>query len=318
MADTSWMRFISGQRCRTPVSPCPHNGQADNEENPYEAAGNLRIIPRPLAGFNQSSADFASDLLVREADRLQNNPSVDEMANTLRSIIMVAPTPPVLDPQHTSYVLHLIEGYGKLQSKISAKEREIAQLKAKREEDKENGKMLSADWSAQEARYKAEVKRLELIIQHVSGKGVEAVALARSGSLIRRGGLGREITTETVIPEQAPVEEESCQDEFNSTSPCKDMGIRGRRTSISSDSLDITAHLNAKTQLWRPRSENNLREPGRRARVGPRERYHGHLLSQLAPSHLRLSMGTPEPEQKEECDSNDEKCLFENDTGDSE
>jgi hypothetical protein len=151
MGDSGWMRLIPGQRCRTPVSPWLHNGQTDNEDIPQEAT-NLKITPRPLAGFNQSSADFAHEILVREADRLQNTPSVDEMADMLRTIIMVSPTPPVLDPQHTSYVLHLIEGYSKLRSKLSAREKEAAQLKAKQQEDREKSKMLFVDWSAQEAR----------------------------------------------------------------------------------------------------------------------------------------------------------------------
>lgn len=224
------MRLISGQRCRTPVSPWLHNGQPDNEDAITHEAASLKITPRPLAGFNQSSIDFANDILVREADRLQNTPSVDEMADMLRTIIMVSPTPPVLDPQYTSYVLHLVEGYSKLRSKVSAKEKEVAQLRVKQQEDGENGKMLLADWAAQEARYRAEIKRLELIIQQVSGKGVEAVALARSGSLIRKGGSGRAHAAEAATPEQVPAEEEFCQDESKSASPCKGSDIQGRRT----------------------------------------------------------------------------------------
>lgn len=240
MADSSWMRLISGQRCRTPVSPWLHSGQTDSEDAAHEST-NLKITPRPLAGFNQSSADFASDILVREADRLQNTPSVDQMADMLRTIIMISPTPPVLNPQHTSYVLHLVEGYGKLRSKLSAKDKEIAQLRAKQQEDREDGKMLSADWSAQEARYRGEIKRLELIIQKVSGKGVEAVALARSGSLIRKGGLGRaHHTAEAATPEQTPVEEEFCQDECKNTSPCKGTSIQGRRTCGLRENLTLS------------------------------------------------------------------------------
>lgn len=239
------MRLIPGQRCRTPVSPWLHNGQTDNEDNTNTAheAANLKIAPRPLAGFNQSSADFANDILVREADRLQNTPSVDEMADMLRTIIMVSPTPPVLDPQHTSYVLHLIEGYSKLRSKLSAKQKEVMQLKAKQQEDRESGKMLLADWSAQEARYRAEIKRLELIIQHVSGKGVEAVALARSGSLIRKGGSGRVHTAEAATPEQVPTEEDICQDECKSAFPGKGTDIQGRRTCEFGDSDFIKIDL---------------------------------------------------------------------------
>ncbi|UKZ69989.1 uncharacterized protein TrAtP1_010992 [Trichoderma atroviride] len=240
------------------------------------------------------------------------------MADVLRAIIMVSPTPPILDPQYTSYVLHLIEGYSKLRSKLSAKEKEVSQLKAKQQEDGEDSKMLFADWSAQEARYRAEIKRLELIIQQVSGNGVEAVALARSGSLIRKGGSGRAHATEAATPEQVPAEEEFCQDECKSASPCKGSDIQGRRTSMSSDALDITVRLNAKNQLWRHRSENNLREPSRRIRTGQREHCNGHLLSHLTPFHLRLNMDTPEPEPKEECDVDDEQRLHESDAGDSE
>ncbi|KAK1237512.1 hypothetical protein MKX08_003137 [Trichoderma sp. CBMAI-0020] len=318
MADSSWMRLMPGQRCRTPVSPWLHNGQPDNEDTiPHEAA-NLKLAPRPLAGFNQSSADFASDILVREADRLQDTPSVDEMADVLRTNIMVSPTPPILDPRYTSYVLHLVEGYSKLRSRLSAKEKEIAQLKAKQQEDREDSMMLFADWLAQEARYRAEIKRLELIIQQVSGKGVDAVALARSGSLIRKGEAGRALTTEAATPDQVPAEEDSFQDECKSTSPCKSTDIQGGRTSMSSDALDITARLNAKNQLWRHRSENNLREPSRRLRAGQREHCNGHLLLHLTPFHLRLNMDTLESEPKEECDLEDEQRLHESDTDDSE
>ncbi|KAH8127785.1 hypothetical protein FP744_10000352 [Trichoderma asperellum] len=228
MGDSSWMRLLPGQRCRTPVTPLLHYSQNDNEDT-HEAAA-LKITPRPLAGFNQSSADFANDILVREADRLQNTPSVDGMADMLRTIIMVSPTPPVLDPQYTSYVLHLIEGYSKLRNKLSTKEKEVAQLKAKQQEDRENGKILFAEWSAQEARYKAEIKRLEMIIQQVSGKGVEAVALARSGSLIRKGGPGRAHTAEAATSEQVSAEVEFCHDECKNASPCKVTDIQGRRT----------------------------------------------------------------------------------------
>lgn len=186
MADSGWMRLLPGQRCRTPSSPLTPYDPAAVEET-FEA-NHLRIAPRPLAGFYHAPADSGNDIIIKEADRLQHTPSVDEMADVLRTTIMVSSTPPTLGPQYTSYVLHLIEGYSKARIKLSKKEKEVVQLEATRQEDKERSKALVSDWATQEARYKAEIKRLELIIQKVSGKGVEAVALARSGSLIRRGG----------------------------------------------------------------------------------------------------------------------------------
>ncbi|KAL7943014.1 hypothetical protein V8C42DRAFT_331075 [Trichoderma barbatum] len=227
MADSSWMRLLPGQRCRTPVSPWTPYDQPGNEES-FES-NHLRIAPRPLAGFYHSPADSGNDILVREADRLQNAPSVDEMADMLRTAIMVSLTPPTLGPQYTSYVLHLIEGYSKVRVKLSKKEKEVVQLEETRQEDKERSKALVADWAAQEARYKAEIKRLELIIQRVSGKGVEAVALARSGSLIRRGGVDRGYIAEA---NEAVVDAgESRLDEHGLESPClPDKDCQGRRT----------------------------------------------------------------------------------------
>lgn len=84
------------------------------------------------------------------------------------------------------------------------------------------------------------------------------------------------------------------------------------------DPLDLTARLNIKRQLWRHRSENNLLEPSRRVKAGQREHCHGHPLSHLASSHLRITMGTPEPEPKEKCSSDGEQRLGESDEGDSE
>ncbi|KAM0251307.1 hypothetical protein ACHAQJ_008247 [Trichoderma viride] len=299
------------------MSPWIHYDQNGNEYG-LEAT-TPKATPRPLASFNQSSIDFGNDILVREADRLQNTPSVDEMADMLRTTIMISPTPPVLDPQYTSYVLHLIEGYGKVRNKLSTKEKEVVQLEAQRQEDKENSKTLVAEWSAQQTRYKSEIKRLELIIQQVSGKGVEAVALARSGSLVRRGGAGRGYVAEATTSERATVEE-FCHDESGSNSPYRGADSQSRRTSISSDTFDsTTTRFNpTKRQLWRHRSENNLLEPSRRVRAGQREHRHGQLLSHLASPHVRLVMGTPKLGTKEDCNSDDEERLVESDVGDSE
>lgn len=224
MADSGWMRLLPGQRCRTPSSPLTPYDPTGIEDT-FES-NHLRIAPRPLAGFYHSPADSGNDIIIKEADRLQHTPSVDEMADVLRTTIMVSSTPPTLGPQYTSYVLHLIEGYSKIRIKLSKKEKEVVQLEATRQEDKERSKALVSDWAAQEARYKAEIKRLELIIQKVSRKGVEAVALARSGSLIRRGGN----MTETSGFEGAD-SGESRFGEFDLETPClQGKGVQGRRT----------------------------------------------------------------------------------------
>ncbi|KAL7959183.1 hypothetical protein V8C34DRAFT_313505 [Trichoderma compactum] len=312
MADSGWMRLLPGQRCRTPVSPLTPYDPAGIEDT-FEAH-HLRIAPRPLAGFYHSSADSGNDILIKEADRLQNTPSVDEMADVLRTTIMVSSTPPTLGPQYTSYVLHLIEGYSKLRTKLSKKEKEVVQLEATRQEDKERSKALVSDWAAQEARYKAEIKRLELIIQKVSRKGVEAVALARSGSLIRRGGHMAEANGFEMADSG-----ESRFGEYDLESPClQGKGGQGRRTSSSSDTVDLAARLNTKRQLWRHRSENNLLEPSRKGRIGRGEHRHGQLLIHLTLPQRPFAPDTAKLEPDEGGGASCEERLIKSTTADAE
>lgn len=328
------MRLLPGQRCRTPSSPLtPYDSAAI--EDTFES-NHLRIAPRPLAGFYHSPADSGNDIIIKEADRLQHTPSVDDMADVLRTTIMVSSTPPTLGPQYTSYVLHLIEGYSKARIKLSKKEKEFVQLEAMRQEDKERSKALVSDWAAQEARYKAEIKRLELIIQKVSRKGVEAVALARSGSLIRRGGH----VAETNGFEMADPEESRFGEYDLETPSLHGKGGQGRRTcklwlnhrfpcletnlssiwllASSSDTVDLAARLNTKKQLWRHRSENNLLEPSRKGRIGRGEHRHGQLLLYSTLPQMPFTADTSEFEADGDGITPCEKRLIESVTADGE
>ncbi|PTB63576.1 hypothetical protein BBK36DRAFT_1126264 [Trichoderma citrinoviride] len=293
MGDSGWMRLLPGQRCRTPVSSSSsHQSPYDHHHHPLltsedsleSSSSNphhLRISPRPLVGFYHSASDADNDILVREADRLQNTPSVDEMADILRTAIMVAPTPPTLGPQYTSHVLHVIEGYSKLRTQLSRAERDVARLEAARQDDKERSKAHVAEWAAQEARFRAEVKRLELIIQKVSGRGVEAVALARSGSLIRRGAAAAAVADRGNLVDDNEVERE---DDFGLGPPRLQVEDgQGRRTSSFCDNFDTTARLNTTRQLWRHRSENNLLDPSRKGTISPNRRQDPVLLHPASP-----------------------------------
>lgn len=60
--------------------------------------------------------------------------------------------------------------------------------------------MVREDWMIREARYKVEIKRLELVIHDTSSIGLEAVALARSGSLVRGEARGKEKQSRLNVP----------------------------------------------------------------------------------------------------------------------
>ncbi|VUC34100.1 unnamed protein product [Clonostachys rosea] len=92
-----------------------------------------------------------------------------------------------LAPEYGSSILHLIEAYAAAKKEASKAQNELSQAAERRQKENEDFETLVTEWTIHEARYKAEIKRLEIIIHRTSGSGLEAVSMARSGSLIRRG-----------------------------------------------------------------------------------------------------------------------------------
>lgn len=127
------------------------------------------------------------DLFVREADRVAHNPSMDHIVDTLLAAVMSKPALEPLGPEYGSSILHLIEAYAAAKKEASKAQNELSQAVERRQKENDDFDTLVTEWTIHEARYKAEIKRLEVIIHRTSGSGLEAVSMARSGSLIRRG-----------------------------------------------------------------------------------------------------------------------------------
>jgi len=69
---------------------------------------------------------------------------------------------------------------------IRKAEAELKELKSLREKELEEFRGISEEWIKREKDYRAEIKRLELILAKESNDGVASVALARHGSLVNR------------------------------------------------------------------------------------------------------------------------------------
>lgn len=110
------------------------------------------------------------------------------MVEALRVAMMTQPAHEALDPTYNGCILHLIEDYSHLQVTLSGMKQQLIQAREDLQRENHDVANLTADWAVQEARYKAEVKRLELIIHRQSGNSLEAVMMARSGSLLRGRG----------------------------------------------------------------------------------------------------------------------------------
>ncbi|KAK0670867.1 hypothetical protein QBC41DRAFT_387714 [Cercophora samala] len=93
-----------------------------------------------------------------------------------------------LPVEYNSHVLVLLEGFGHLVEQLNKTQEELAELKNLREKEVEQFRGISEEWIQRENGYKAEIKRLELVLAKESKDGVASVALARHGSLINRSG----------------------------------------------------------------------------------------------------------------------------------
>jgi hypothetical protein len=152
----------------------------------------LTASPSPTAtGYASSVEDNAHQDAQASARRQQmntwHNPSLLQMIESLQAAMMskrdaLAPIP----VKYNSYVLAMIEGFAMLEQRLQAKESELADLKQLREKELEGFRGMSEEWIQREKDYKAEIKRLELVLAKESKGGVATVALARSDTLVDR------------------------------------------------------------------------------------------------------------------------------------
>ncbi|KAI1759724.1 hypothetical protein GGR53DRAFT_128572 [Hypoxylon sp. FL1150] len=183
MADFAWLRI--GQRPRTPSTPKP---PVPPERGPPRKPSHLSLktrtssSPDPLAGSSDTS------LLVRDQDRIWYNPSLDQMVEALQVELMSHGVMHPVPVHFNSYILHLIEGFVKAQERVRAVRAARAGAEQSLEKHLEHFKSVADEWLEREAQYKAEIKRLEVLLSRASSDGLEAVALARTNSVIDRSG----------------------------------------------------------------------------------------------------------------------------------
>ncbi|AEO62540.1 uncharacterized protein THITE_2106835 [Thermothielavioides terrestris NRRL 8126] len=119
------------------------------------------------------------------------NPNLMQMAETLGTVMMTGGATEGLPVAYNSCVLALIEGFYRLTRELRATEKELAELKISREMELEQFRGMTEEWVEKSEAYRAEIKRLELLLAKESKDGVACVALARQGSLVDRAGSKR-------------------------------------------------------------------------------------------------------------------------------
>ncbi|KAK1654825.1 hypothetical protein BDP81DRAFT_389851 [Colletotrichum phormii] len=140
-----------------------------------------RLSPSPA-----EPTEPAETVWYQERDETERALSLEQMINALHYTMM---TKNVLDPvprEYNSYILHLLEGYWDLQERLKKTEQELAEEKETKLKSLEEFTKMSEEWEVKEADFRAEIKRMELVLVDVAPAGVGAVVLARSGSLVDR------------------------------------------------------------------------------------------------------------------------------------
>jgi hypothetical protein len=108
------------------------------------------------------------------------------MLDTLQVVMMTKPRLDPIPARYNAYISYLLEGFASLQTNNGILESRINAARVAQDRDRESLGTLSEEWLAKEAMYKAEIKRLEVIISKISPEKVEAVVAARSTSLVSR------------------------------------------------------------------------------------------------------------------------------------
>jgi hypothetical protein len=99
-------------------------------------------------------------LLVKEADRVWKEPSIDRITDALFAAIMSSPAPKPLAPEYNSSILHVLEAYRGLKKRLSDTEAQLAQETSSSQRQAESFEALASEWIAREAQYRAQIERM--------------------------------------------------------------------------------------------------------------------------------------------------------------
>ncbi|KAF4423752.1 hypothetical protein FACUT_10445 [Fusarium acutatum] len=206
MADQSWLRFLGGNRARqhdlkyrrseAALQDLYKDPSKSKEVHGHRVKKSMTRLPswQGVSQVNQAttvaaeaeySLDEVDKLFINAGQQIWLNPSIDQVAESLQVAVMSNPASEALSAEYRSHILLLCEAYGTRHRKIAKLERELAEAKMALKDEASRHSSIEEHWMVQDARYKAEIKRLEMFIHRTSNQGMEAVALARAGSLLR-------------------------------------------------------------------------------------------------------------------------------------
>jgi len=112
----------------------------------------------------------------------------EDLARTVQAVLLQRGLMDPLPIEYNSHLLNVLSEFFKMQKRMQKKQKKWQAVVRHHEWERQEWSLLADDWLVRENRYKAEVKRLELLISKTSDRGVEAVHVARSNSIVDRSG----------------------------------------------------------------------------------------------------------------------------------
>jgi hypothetical protein len=201
MADIpQWRRKIPPSRSRTPMLEFTEPDQDARSAAPTRPTTPKKGLRPKLSSYLSQSGPFGAtskpepEPLFTETpaqtfpswavEDTFPNPSAEQLIDTILCRLMSQPYD-ALDTRFNGALLQIFEAYRHLSDQQERLESKLSEETGIRLAERAATQRAERDWESEKQSYKAEVKRLELVIAQ-GKRGVAEVALVRQDSLIRR------------------------------------------------------------------------------------------------------------------------------------
>ncbi|KAH6669095.1 hypothetical protein F5X68DRAFT_249234 [Plectosphaerella plurivora] len=126
----------------------------------------------------------------RDIDDIWHQPTLEQISETLFVALMNKSHLEPIPLEYDTWVQQLVRGCADLSRDLRATKQLLAEEKETKNRSIEAFTQMSMDWEERETAYKAEIRRMEVLLAKTAPSGVEAVLVARSGSIVDRSLAG--------------------------------------------------------------------------------------------------------------------------------
>lgn len=166
-----------------PISLNPEDNFESEDSNMSKGLPTSRVSYMPFHTSTPLVSTPDTFPAFRNPESIYHKPSGDQMAETLKVVMMNQSVIDQVPVEYNACILHVLEAYQDLRQQLNTTQETTEELKLSHTKDIKEFEELAAQWENKERGYKTEIKRLEVILSKTEG-GMEAVSMARSNSVI--------------------------------------------------------------------------------------------------------------------------------------